>query len=99
MTGRSGAACLNRLRAALLERRIIDERVRPRVDDVVREDRGLRRVARDARDLTSMNARENILELREIHCFLEAVAHSLVDQWMIRKPTVPRNVLEACGSI
>ena len=42
------SARLDRVRPPLLERRVVQERIRPRVDDLVRERRRLRRIARDA---------------------------------------------------
>ena len=53
----AGAARVHRLRPPLLERRIVEERVRPRVEDLVRERRRLGRVARDAADLAGVDAR------------------------------------------
>ena len=50
---------LHGLRPPLLERRIVQERVRLRVEDLVREGRRLRRVARDAAKLARVDAREH----------------------------------------
>ena len=55
----TGPARLHRMRPPLLERRIVQERVRPRVDDLVREHRRLGRVARDEPQLAAMDALEH----------------------------------------
>ena len=94
-----GASCVHGLRATLFERRIIEERVGSGVQDLVRQRRGFGRIARDERQLASMNPREDLGKRVEVHRFLEAVAHGLVDQRMIGNRAVAGDVLEARGRV
>ena len=83
--GSLAAACVHRLRAPLLERRIVEERVRPRVQDLVRRT-ATARACRARRSASSprVNARRaRAIEAVEVHRLFEAVAHRLVDQRMI----------------
>ena len=61
----------------LLERRIVEKRVRLGVEDLVREQRRLGRVARDEPQLAAVNPAEHGTKPVEVHRLLEAVAHGL----------------------
>ena len=95
VAGISAAARLHRVAPPLLERRIVEERVRPRVEDLVREHRRLGRVARDQPQLAAVDAAEHGVEPVEVHRLLEAVAHRLRDQRMIGNLAIAGDVLEA----
>ncbi len=66
----------HRARAALLERRVVEERVRLRVEDLVRERRRLGRVARVQADLAALDALEHVAQPVGVHRLDEAVAHA-----------------------
>ena len=53
---------VHRARAALLERRVVKERVRVRVDELVRQRRRLDRVAREHRDLAALELLHQLLQ-------------------------------------
>ena len=70
--------------AALLEGRIVEEGVHGRVEQLVREHRGLRRIARDRLDLAGIEPLELGLEAMQIDRFFQRVAQRLVDERMVR---------------
>ena len=90
---------LHRVRPPLLQRRVVHERVGPRIQHFVRERRRLRRVARDERERVSVNGVEHGREALNVHRFLEAVAERLVDEGMVGNLAVARNVVQACRRI
>ena len=55
------------LRAAFLERRVIEEGVRPGVQDLMTERRRLGRIPRDQRELSRFHPFENPFQPREVH--------------------------------
>ncbi len=89
------ASRLHRVRPPLLERRIVEERVRIRVQNLVREARWFRRVTRHQGQRPGVNALEHRREPIVIHRLLQAVAHGLGNQRMIRNFAVARDVLQA----
>ena len=91
----AAAPRLHRVAPPLLERRIVQEGVRPRVEDLVSEDRRLGRVAGDQLQLAAMDPLEHAAQPVEVHRFFEAVAHRLADERMIRDLAIAGNVLEA----
>jgi hypothetical protein len=66
----SSASCLHGARATLFQRGIVEKCVRLGVQDVVREDRRFRRVARYQADLSAMNPAKDRLQPFEVHCLL-----------------------------
>ena len=85
-----------RPRAALLERGVVEERVRLGVQDLVRERRGLRQVARVHRDLAPLDALEEGHETVDVHRFVQGVVDGLVHQGVVRDlPLPPSEVLGA----
>ena len=91
----AGAAGLHRVRSPLFQRRVIEECVRPSVQDFVRERRGLRCIACHALDLAVVNALQDPGQPFEVHRFLQAVAHRLLNQGMLRDLAIAGDVLEA----
>ena len=73
----------HRLRAALLERRIVEIGVRPRSEHLARERRGLGQIARDDPDLAALDIREQPLEPLDIHRLVEAVGDGLRHERMV----------------
>ena len=96
-TGR--APRLHRVTSPLLERRIVQKRVGPGVEDVVGEQRGLRRVARDEAQFAGVDPLEHQPETFEVHRFFEAVAHRLGNERMIGNLAVAGDVLQARGRV
>ena len=93
------AARHDRLRAAFFERRVIQEGVRPRVEDLVRERRRLGCVAGDEPQSAGVNAIEQRRERRVVHRLFEAITDRLLHQRMIGNLPVAGNVLEARGGV
>src|SRR5258706_16462825 len=58
---------VNSLRAALLERRVVEKAVDRRVEQLVAEQRGLRRLARDEVELSRVEPLELAREARQVH--------------------------------
>ena len=83
------------MRPPFFEWRIVEEGIRPRVDDLVREYGGLGRVARDEMQLPAMDARQHLDEPIDVHCLFEAVAHRLVHERVVRDVAVAGNVVLA----
>ena len=82
--------------AALLERGVVEERVRLRVQDLVREGGGLREVARVHRDLAPLDAREEGHEAVHVHRLVERIVDGLLHEGMVRDlPLPPSEVLRA----
>ena len=85
-----------RPRAALLERGVVEERVRLGVQDLVRKGRGLRQVARVHRDLAPLDALEEGHETVDVHRFVQGVVDGLVHEGVVRDlPLSPSEVLGA----
>ena len=95
----TGPPRLHRVRAPLFERGVIQERVRPRVDNLVRQQRRLGRIARHAADAALVNARQDLHETRQVHRLLQAILDGLRDQRVIGDLAIAGNVLEARGRI
>src|SRR5438067_757280 len=94
-----GPPRIHGLRSALLERRIVEKRPWPRVQDLVRDRRGLGRIARDELERAGVNALEHARETLEVHRVFEAVTNRLRDERMIRNLPIAWNVLEAGSGI
>ena len=90
----AGSPRLHGVRASLLERRVVEEGVRPRIEDLVRKERRFRRVARDELQLATMDALEHGAEAVEIHGLLQAIVDRLLDERMIRNLAIAGNVLQ-----
>jgi hypothetical protein len=71
------------LRAALFERRIVEECIGPRGEHFVCERRRLRQVAAHKANVAREQTRQQFLEAAEVHRFVEAVIDGLDDQRMI----------------
>ena len=93
------ASRLNRMTPPLFERRIVEKRVRSCAEDLVGEDRGLRRVARHELHFAAMDPSEHGVEAIEIHRLFEAITNRLRDERVIGNLTVAGDVLEARGGI
>ena len=91
----AGAPRVDGMSPPLLQRRIVEEGIRPRVEDLVGERRRLRRVASDETQLPAVDAFEHARQPGEVHRLLQAVAHRLADERVIRNLPVARDVLEA----
>ena len=72
-----GPPRLHGMAPTLLERGIVQEGVRLGVQDLVREERRLRRVARDQPQLAPVDPAEHGAKPFEVHRLLEAIAHGL----------------------
>ena len=83
------------LRAALLERRIVEIGVRPRGQDLERKRRWRCQVAGDHLDAPALDASQQPLETFDVHCFVQAIVHRLTHERMIRNFAVPHEVLRA----
>ena len=82
--------------AALLERGVVEECVRLRVQDLVREGGGLREVAGVHRDLAPLDAREEGHEAVHVHRLVERIVDGLLHEGMLRDlPLPPSEVLSA----
>ena len=90
----AGSPRLHGVRASLLERRVVEEGVRPRIEDLVRKERRFRRVARDELQLPTMDALEHGAEAVEIHGLLQAIVDRLLDERMIRNLAIAWNVFQ-----
>ncbi len=82
-------------RPALLERGVVEERVRLRVQNLVRERRRLGRVAGVEADLAPLDPFEDPVEARRVHRLGQAVAHRLANERVIRDLDRARRVLLA----
>ena len=89
------AARQHRLRAPLLERRVVEERVRPGVERLLRERRRFGDVASEQCQLSGAHAAQQILEMRQVHRLFEAVGERLLDQRMIGHLAIAGEVLGA----
>ena len=93
------AAGVDGLRPSLFEGCVIEKCVRLGVEDVVRQGRRLRSIARDADDLSAVNALQHASQPVEVHRLLQTVVHRLIDQGMVGDLTVAGDVLETRGCI
>ena len=85
------AAAHDGLRAALLQRRVVEERVQLAVEDPARERRGLRRVHRDALDRPVAQPAQDLDQTFDVRRFDEAVVDRLPHQRVIHRDLqVPR---------
>ena len=89
------AASDHGLGAALLQRGVVQERVRLRVQRLVRQGRRLRRVARDEREAPRLHLLEHALESREVHRLEQAVLDRLLHERMVGDLPVAHQVLRA----
>ena len=71
------APCHDRLRTPLLERRIVEESVRPRGQDLGGERRRLGQLAGEHPDLAALEAREHSLEAVDVHRLVQAIGDRL----------------------
>ena len=74
---------LHRPRSPLLQRGVVEIRVRRRVQDLVRERRRLRRVAREQSQLAALHPLQQPAQTFDVHRLVEAVAQRLPDQGVI----------------
>jgi hypothetical protein len=70
-------ARLHRVRPPLLQRRIVQKRVRLRIQNLVREDRRLGCIARNQPQLTAMDPIQHGTKPFEVHRLFKAVAYRL----------------------
>ena len=87
------AAHLDRARAPLLERGIVEVRVRVRIDELVRQRARLDGIAREHLDLAALELLEDALQTFAVHRFDEAIAHRLEHERVIRHLARPDDVL------
>ena len=73
----------------------VEEAVRHRIDELVRELRRHRRVDRDAAYLTGIDCAQHIVEAIDIHGLRKRVAHHLAHQRMIRNLDIADHRLRA----
>src|SRR5256885_314415 len=85
--------CGSRSAAAPSERRIVQERVRSRTQDLERERRRLRQIAVDDADLAGFHGAQHALEPFDVHRLVQAIVDRLIDQRMIRELTLANDVL------
>lgn len=97
--GVAPAARLDGLRAALLERRIVEERIRFRVQDLGRERRRRGQVARDQLDFAAFDPAQQREPAVGVHRVVQAIVERLVDERMMRDLAFADDVLEAGGLI
>ncbi len=81
MPARSDAC--DRTRTALLQRRIIEIRIRIGVQDFVRELRRNGRIDGDAPDRTIFNAAQQLNQAVHVHRLVNDVLHHFFHQWMV----------------
>src|ERR1051326_7277301 len=93
--GFAGPPGVHRLCAALLQRRVVEERVRPGVEDLVRQRRWLGQIAREAFDGAGLNLPQHRDQTFDIHSRGQAIFDGLVDERVVRNLAVAGNVLEA----
>ncbi|MBV6412664.1 MAG: hypothetical protein OMOMHJEC_00447 [Xanthomonadales bacterium] len=89
------AARLHRLGAALLQRRIVEEGVGARGQDLHRQRRGRGELACVDARLPGFDALQQGDQARQVHRILEAVAQGLRDQRVVRDLALADDVLEA----
>ena len=87
------AARNHRLRAPLLERGVVEERVGPGIQDFVAQRRRFGRIAGDQRELSRVHPFEHTLQPREIHRLKQAVGDRLIHQRVIGNLPVTDQVL------
>ena len=75
---------LHGARAALLERSVVQVSVGRRVQDLVRQRRGLRRVARDQPQLAAIDPPEQPAQALDVHRLGQAIPQGLAHQRMVR---------------
>src|SRR5262245_31137099 len=95
----AGPPRLHGVRPPLLQRRIVQECVRSRIDDFVAEGRRLWRVTRYEAQLTAVNPPEKRGEPLDVHRLFETITNRLRYERMLGNLTIARNVLEACRSV
>ena len=93
------AAHLDGARPALLERSIIEVRVRIGVQDFVRERRCFRSLDGNGADRAFRDAIQQALEAVQVHGFVQAIGDRLVDQRMIGNADFTRQIFRAGGLI
>ncbi len=81
--------------AALLERGIIEEGIRPRRQQLVRKRGRFERVASDKVHVAALDATQNRLQSRQIHHLGEAVADRLANERMVRHFALAFDIFEA----
>ncbi len=96
--GRSSPG-IDRLRPPLLERRVVEKCVRPRIQDLVRDWRGLGRVAGEEAKPAGVDISKDAREPLEIHRFVQTVVDRLRHERMVGNLPVARNVFEAGGGV
>ena len=83
----------------LFERRVVEERVGLRAENLVREGRRLWCIPGDQLHLAGMDPCEDGIEAVEIHGLFEAVANGLRDERVIGNLPIAGDVLEAGGRV
>ena len=81
--GAQGAAQRHGPGAALFERRVVEIRVRIRVENLVTERRRLGRIDGDRFDLAALERPENRHEAVDVHCLVQTVVDRLADEHVI----------------
>ena len=97
--GLERTAGVHRLRAALLQRCVVEELVGPRVEDLVRQRRRLGKIARDQPDLARVDPAEHGDQPVDVHHLVEAIVERLPHQRVIGDLTIARDVLQAGGGV
>ena len=85
---------VNRLSAALLERRIIQKRIRPRVQNLSSERRRFWQITGDAADLVAFDLAQHFFQTLNVHRFAQAIVNRLLHEWMIGNLAVSNDVFE-----
>ena len=94
-----GPAQLHRARAPFFERRVVEKRVRVRIQNLVTERRRLGRIDRDRTDFAGFETLQNADQAVEIHRFVQAVIDRLAHQHVIGNTNRPGEILGARGLI
>ena len=96
---RNYAAHLHRACTPLFESRIVQKRIRIRIDQLMRKRRRRRRVHRYAPDAPLVHRSQYRLQAFEIHRFLQHIVHHFLHQRMVRNLNIALDVLEARRSL
>ena len=85
----------HRLRAAFFQRRVVEIRVRPRGQNLQRERRWLRQIARDDLHVAGLDPAEQRLQPVDVHRFVQTIVNCLLHQRMVRYLPFAHQVLGA----
>jgi hypothetical protein len=96
---RLSAPCLYCMASPFLQRRVVQERVRLGVQDLVSERRRLWCVARDEPQISLVDPLQDPPKPFEIHCLFEAIPNGLTDERVVGYLAIAWNVLETRGGV